>query len=143
MLIPAQYTRIHEPTIVRVLRKNRVGGDAELEARTLKWRSLVKGATYYLLYRRMSWLAGAAQTEGPRTSRCVLGMEPAYIIIQRIRADTIGHELIHVAQEARGEELRKEWAVRSLWQAFGDELAMETEAWFLFRLVPTLFATVI
>jgi hypothetical protein len=128
-----------EELIEGVLRKDLGANTQPLNVLKQRWRCLVDGAGYYSIRRQIPLFAGGwAQTRTPSNSKCILGLEPLYCLFKPIAEDAIGHELVHVAQEAREQGLRKEWFVTG-WPSLRHTFAMEGEAWLTFRLIPGVF----
>ena len=103
----------------------------EFNNRYRKWEQLVEDAMYLQVYRRFPGIAGGwAQSKTNRTSDCVLGMESLWLRLGTLTDHSIGHELVHLAQEARDGALREEWkkhgwldSAKMVWRIEGEAIA--------------------
>lgn len=109
----------------------------------------VKTARYFTIYRKLTCIAGGwAQTEKTYNSRCILGFEPEILFLNGTVAHALfvaaaGHELAHIAQEARDQTLRREGITQGTnaekLRKISRIIWTEIEAHSLFPLFPVTF----
>ncbi len=149
--------RISKRIISRVLVKGLKGDKERIESlrteRSLKWGRLVAESetSCFVVYPCKPFVViGWAQSKNAHTSDCILGLEgfilqcAEIILLRHLTLSTMGHELVHVAQEARGGiptrtemPLRDEWLEKG---GFWKWLRIESEAWSMFPLSCLTFA---
>jgi hypothetical protein len=101
-----------------------------------RWGQLLEEAYICQIYSTMPLATGGwAQSLSGETSDCILGLEWFYSKLGKWTTQAIGHELIHVAQEARDGALRREWSRQPI--SWG--IMIEAEAHYHFRLWPYTF----